>query len=192
MSLRSRPGPRPAGFIEPCLPSARGLPPTGGNWLHEIKHDGFRLLARRDGARSRLFTRNGYDWTERFPLIRAGMAALKVRSCLIDGEAVCCEEDGVPSFQALRRRRNDSAVFLYAFDLLELDGVDLRPLPLEARRAASRDCSTRSSTGCTYPIMSRPRARPCFGTPACSESKASSPSERARPIGQDGRSTGSR
>jgi ATP-dependent DNA ligase len=76
MSLRLRPGPRPAGFIEPCLPSARGLPPTGGNWIHEIKHDGFRLLARRDGAGVRLFTRN-YDWTDRFPLIRRGLAALK-------------------------------------------------------------------------------------------------------------------
>jgi bifunctional non-homologous end joining protein LigD len=93
------------------------------------------MLARRDGPRVRLFTRNGHDWTERFPLIREAMAALKVCSCLLDGEAVCCEEDGVPSFQALRYRRNDSATFLYAFDLLELDGVDMRPLPLEARRA---------------------------------------------------------
>jgi bifunctional non-homologous end joining protein LigD len=131
MSLRSR---IPAGFIEPCLPSARSVPPPGDRWLHEIKHDGYRMLARREGPRVRLFTRNGHDWTERFPLIREGMAALKVRSCLIDGEAVCCEEDGVPSFQALRRRRHDDAVFLYAFDLLELNGVDLRPLPLEARR----------------------------------------------------------
>jgi bifunctional non-homologous end joining protein LigD len=97
MSLRSRPGPRPPGFIEPDLPCARGLPPTGSGWIHEIKFDGFRLLARRDGPRVRLFTRNGYDWTERFPLIRQGMAALQVRSCLIDGEAVCCEVDGVPA-----------------------------------------------------------------------------------------------
>ena len=75
------------------------------------------------------------DWTNRFPLIRAGMAALKVRSCLLDGEAVCCEVDGVPSFELLRYRHHNGAVFLYAFDLLELDGVDLRPLPLEARRS---------------------------------------------------------
>jgi bifunctional non-homologous end joining protein LigD len=93
------------------------------------------MLGRRDGPRVRLSPATVTDWTDRFPLIRTGMAALKVRSCLIDGEAVCCEEDGVPSFQALRRRRNDRAVFLYAFDLLELDGVDLRSLPLEARRA---------------------------------------------------------
>jgi len=133
-SLRSRPGPRPPGFIEPALPSASGLPPSGG-WIHEIKFDGYRMLARRDGPRVRLFTRNGYDWTERYPLIADAMAKLRVKSCLIDGEAVYCEQDGVPSFQLLRLRRHDPSVFLYAFDLLELDGVDLRPLPLEARRA---------------------------------------------------------
>ena len=64
------------------------------------------------------------------------MAALKVHSCLIDGEAVCCEVDGVPSFELLRNRRHDGATFVYAFDLLELDGRDLRPAPLEERRAA--------------------------------------------------------
>ena len=75
MSLRKRHGPCPAGFIEPALPSARGLPPTGSNWIYEIKFDGFRMLARRDGPRVRLYTRNGYDWTERFPLVREEMAA---------------------------------------------------------------------------------------------------------------------
>ena len=64
------------------------------------------------------------------------MAALKGRSCLIDGEAVCCEVDGVPSFELLRDRRHDGSVFLYAFDLLELDGRDMRPAPPEERRAA--------------------------------------------------------
>ncbi len=126
MSLRSRPGPRPTGFIAPALPFARGLPPSGSEWIHEIKFDGFRLLARRVGPRVRLFTRNGYDWTERFPLIRAGMLAVKAQSCLVDGEAVCCEVDGVPSFEPLRYRHHDGAVFLYAFDLLELDGRDIQ------------------------------------------------------------------
>jgi bifunctional non-homologous end joining protein LigD len=87
-------------------------------------------------ARGCAFSRNGYDWTERFPLIRPGMTALKARSCLIDGEAVCCEVDGVPSFELLRYRHHDNAAFLYAFDLLELDGRDLRSAPLEERRAA--------------------------------------------------------
>ena len=78
-------------------------------------------MVRRDGAGIRLLTRRGHDWSDRFPLIRISAAALPVRSCLIDGEAVCCDEDGIAVFQKLRIRR-DNAVFLYAFDLLELDG----------------------------------------------------------------------
>jgi ATP-dependent DNA ligase len=101
--------------------------------VHEIKHDGFRLMVRRDGAGIRLITRNGHDWSDRYPLTRISAAALPVRSCLIDGEAVCCDEDGVAVFQKLRIRR-DNAVFLYAFDLLELGGVDLRRDPIEVRK----------------------------------------------------------
>jgi ATP-dependent DNA ligase len=101
---------RPSGFIEPCLPSPAERPPSGPNWIHEIKHDGFRV---------RLFTRNGNDWTPRYPLICEAVSRLKVRSCLIDGEAVCCDEDGVPTFQKLRLRRDDRHVFLSAFDLLQ-------------------------------------------------------------------------
>ena len=89
---------RPPGFIEPCLPSTAERPPVGPNWIYEIKHDGFRLMARRDPTGVRLFTRNGNDWTPRYPLIFEAVSRLKVRSCLIDGEAVCCDEDGVPTF----------------------------------------------------------------------------------------------
>ena len=122
-------------FIEPCLPSPAERPPSGPGWVHEIKHDGFRLMVRRDGAGVRLLTRRGHDWSDRFPLIRISAAALPVRSGLIDGEVVCCDEDGVAVFQKLRMRR-DNAVFLYAFDLLELDGVDLRREPIEVRKQA--------------------------------------------------------
>ena len=124
---------RVSAFIEPCLPSRADRPPSGPGWVHEIKHDGFRLMVRRDSAGIRLITRNGHDWSDRFPLIRISAAALAVRSCLIDGEAVCCDEDGLAVFQKLRIRR-DNAVFLYAFDLLELDGVDLRREPIEVRK----------------------------------------------------------
>ena len=79
MSLRARPGPGPAGFIEPALPSARSLPPSGSGWVHEIKFDGFRLLARREGPRVRLFTRRGYRSS------RQEMAAPRSGSCLIKG-----------------------------------------------------------------------------------------------------------
>jgi ATP-dependent DNA ligase len=126
---------RVSAFIEPCLPSRAERPPSGPGWVHEIKHDGFRLMVRRDGAGVRLLTRNGHDWSDRYPLIRISAAALPVRSCLIDGEAVCCDEDGVAVFQKLRIRR-DNAVFLYAFDLLELDGIDLRREAIEVRKEA--------------------------------------------------------
>jgi hypothetical protein len=76
---------RAAGFIEPCLPSPTTAPPSGPDWPHEIKHDGFRLLARRYVAGVPLYTRNGNDFTARFPLVVAAVATLPVRSCLIDG-----------------------------------------------------------------------------------------------------------
>jgi ATP-dependent DNA ligase len=76
-----------AGFVAPCLPTKAQQPPSGEAWLHEIKHDGFRMLVRRDAAGVRLFTRNGHDWTWRFPLIASAALSLKARCCLIDGEA---------------------------------------------------------------------------------------------------------
>jgi bifunctional non-homologous end joining protein LigD len=97
--------PRPNGFIEPCLPSPAPKPPAGAGWLHEIKHDGFRLMAlkmpvpdktRGDAIGVRLFTRRGLDWTDRYPSIAAAVAALPCRSCLIDGEVVICGDDGIP------------------------------------------------------------------------------------------------
>jgi bifunctional non-homologous end joining protein LigD len=121
-------------FCEPCLPSPAAKPPAGAGWLHEIKHDGFRMLVRRDAAGVRLFTRNGHDWTGRFPLIARAVLSLKAASCLIDGEAVACDDDGLPVFDRLRYRRADGSVFLYAFDLIELDGDDLRREPIERRR----------------------------------------------------------
>jgi bifunctional non-homologous end joining protein LigD len=124
----------PPGFIQPCLPSPAERPPEGPGWIHEIKHDGFRLMVRRDPAGVRLLTRNGHDWLGRFPLIAEAAGALQVRSFLIDGEAVACDQDGMPSFDRLRYRHQDGAVFLFAFDLLEINGQDLRREPLEVRK----------------------------------------------------------
>jgi ATP-dependent DNA ligase len=78
---------RPSGFIEPCLPSKVTRPPSGTTWLHEIKHDGYRLMVRRDGERVRCFTRNGHDCADRFPAIVAAALRIKASSFLIDGEA---------------------------------------------------------------------------------------------------------
>ena len=125
-----------SGFIEPCLPSPADRPPSGPDWIHEIKHDGYRLMARRDPTGIRLLTRSGHDWAPRYPLIVETIDRLKVRSCLIDGEAVACDENGLAVFQRLRRKPTGKHVFLYAFDLLELDGQDLRREPMETRKVA--------------------------------------------------------
>ena len=82
-------------FIEPCLPSPADRPLSGSNWIHEIKHDGYRLMARRDSVGIRLITRRGNDWSDRFPLVVEAVNQLKVRSCLIDGEVCCCGEGGL-------------------------------------------------------------------------------------------------
>jgi bifunctional non-homologous end joining protein LigD len=123
-------------FVEPCLPSPRDRPPAGPDWIHEIKHDGFRLIARRGAERVRLFTRNGHDWTERFPQIVEAVLALRPASCLIDGELIVCDEGGLADFGRLRSRQHDDDAALCAFDLIELDGRDLGPQPIEARKAA--------------------------------------------------------
>src|SRR3954454_13380882 len=134
-------------FIETCLPSPAPKPPAGPNWIHEIKHDGFRLMARRDPVGIRLITRRGNDWTTRYALVAEALNHLKVRSCLIDGEVVCCDERGVAAFQLLRHRRNEPKAFLYAFDLLELDGADLRREPIEVRKATLASILRKSQPG---------------------------------------------
>ena len=110
------------------------MPPSGPNWIHEIKHDGFRIMARRDAAGVRLITRNGNDFTKRFPLAAAAVAALPGRSCLIDGEAIACDDKGLAVFELIRRARNHGSAILCAFDLLEIDGEDLRRAPIEHRK----------------------------------------------------------
>jgi bifunctional non-homologous end joining protein LigD len=125
----------PVGFIAPCLPSKTDKLPSGGQWLHEIKHDGFRIIARKKGAQVKLYSRPGNDLTHRFPLIVEALARLRSRSCIIDGEAVACDDNGVASFNLVRYRHHDESIFLNAFDLIELNGDDLRPNPLAGRKA---------------------------------------------------------
>jgi bifunctional non-homologous end joining protein LigD len=133
MSLRERTHPG-LGIIEPCLPSPAKAPPSGPQWLHEIKHDGFRILARRDGAGVRLITRAGNDLSSRFPFIAMAVGKLPVRSCLIDGEAIVCDENGLAVFDLIRRHGTIATAVHCAFDLLELDGKDLRRQPIEERK----------------------------------------------------------
>ena len=128
---RTRPG---LGIIEPCLPSPAKAPPSGPGWIHEIKHDGFRILARGDAAGVRLITRAGNDFSSRFPFIAIAVSKLPVRSCLIDGEAVVCDQNGLAVFDLIRGHGSKASAVLCAFDLLELDGKDLRREPIEKRK----------------------------------------------------------
>ena len=147
-SLSSPTRAAPAGFIEPCLPSPADKPPSGSNWIHEIKHDGYRLMARRDPVGIRLLTRRGNDWANRYPLIIEAVNHLKVRSCLIDGEVVCCDERRPGRLpEAAPAGRTRRTPFLYAFDLLELDGADMRREPIEVRKATLASILRRSRPG---------------------------------------------
>ena len=116
-------------------------PPSGDDWLFEMKYDGYRLQFAKAGDAARLFTRSGLDWTDRFSAIAADAARLKARSAIIDGEAVVLGEKGLSDFPALvaaLEGKRSQDIVLMAFDLLSLDGKDLRKLPLEQRKANLR------------------------------------------------------
>ena len=126
----------PAINFEPCIPTQADRPPSGPGWVHEIKHDGFRLVARRDPAGVHLITRNGHDWSDRYPTVLAAVTSLRCRSCIIDGEVVICGPDGLAIFDRLQEGpRVKPEAFMYAFDLLELNGESLRREPLVDRKA---------------------------------------------------------
>ena len=111
--VRSRcENPAAPGLHPPCLPSPSQKPPSGSAWVHEIKHDGYRLIARRDGGRVRLYTRRGYDWSGKYLRIVEALRSLRVRSIIVDGEAVWAGEDGKSDFDRLHSRAHDQQVFL--------------------------------------------------------------------------------
>ncbi|MGB5182599.1 MAG: DNA ligase [Xanthobacteraceae bacterium] len=133
MSLRERTRPG-LGIIEPCLPSPAKAPPSGPGWIHEIKHDGFRILARRDSAGVRLFTRHGNDFTSRFPLAVDAATRLPAHSFLLEGEAIVTNDRGLAVFDLIRHKRHGDDAVPIAFDLIELEGEDLRRTPIEQRK----------------------------------------------------------
>lgn len=133
--------------FDPCLPSRGTKVPASPDWLHEVKYDGYRMIVHREGKRVRLFTKNGHDWTDRYP--RIVEAALKNRSSsfVIDGEAVLLGVDGISDFDGLHSRKFDDEVQLYAFDALAADGDDLRALPLSMRKTNLDRLLTRRPDG---------------------------------------------
>jgi len=141
----------PTGFVEPCLPTPSPAVPDGSRWAFELKHDGFRFIAHRDGGRVRVFSRHRKDWTDKVPAIVEAMLALPVTGATIDGEGVVTDDHGVTDFDRLRaalaERGGSRAPFLYGFDLLALDGEDLRPHPWEIRRATLTRLLRKASPG---------------------------------------------
>jgi bifunctional non-homologous end joining protein LigD len=111
-----------SGYIEACLPSPADKPPSGPDWVHEIKHGGYRLMARRDPFGIRLLTRNGHDWAPRYPLVEHAQGPLMPYR----RRAVACDERGLAVFELLHGKRECRHVFLYAFDLLEPNGKNFR------------------------------------------------------------------
>jgi ATP dependent DNA ligase domain len=124
---------RPIGLlpaIDHCLPRLTERPPAGPGWIHEIKHGGFRILAHRKGRAIRLMSRNGHDLAGRFPQIVEAVRTLPVQSCVIDGEAIVTDDKGLAVFALLREHRHNVGAELCAFDMIELDGEDLRRVPV--------------------------------------------------------------
>jgi len=131
-------GPFP-GFVQPCRPTERSEPPSGEVWLHEIKHDGYRVQAHVREGEPRLYTMNGHDWTARMPALAASVRALPVNNVILDGEVVAVDAKGLPSFFELPSAlgvptRVKGRLVYYAFDMLYLDGFDLRGAALVDRK----------------------------------------------------------
>ena len=169
--------------FEPCIPIRGTRVPASKDWIHEIKHDGYRLIVQRDGKRVRLFTRNGHDWSDRYPLIVEAALRNRASSFVVDGEAVILGVDGNSDFDALHSGRHNEEVQLYAFDMLAGDGDDLRQLPLSMRSCISAPpCPSGviSTTSQQMPLTSpsSDRKSPCSGyaLPIASKSASRMPS----------------
>jgi bifunctional non-homologous end joining protein LigD len=132
----------PPRWIAPCIATLVPTAPSGPDWLHEIKHDGYRTISVIDHGRVNLFTRRGHDWSARMPGIADSLAALRIRSAVIDGEAIVAGVDGISDFFTLHSalaQKSAPHAALIAFDIVHLDGEDLRDRELEDRRAILAD-----------------------------------------------------
>src|SRR5246127_891721 len=128
-------------FINPQLATAVDRPPPRAGWIHEVKHDGYRTLLIIERRKARAYTRNGFDWTERYLGIAKAAAKLDCRTAVIDGEVIVQNKDGVSDFDALKSaiRWRPQSLILCAFDLLHLNGKDLRDQSLLERRAKLKE-----------------------------------------------------
>ncbi|WP_426525632.1 RNA ligase family protein [Bradyrhizobium sp. McL0615] len=116
------------------MPTAGKAVPSGDDWIHEVKYDGYRMRVVRNGKTVRLYSKGGTDWTKRYPRIVETALKIKQSNFVIDGEAVILGVDGISDFNALHSRQEDHQAQLYAFDCLAFGGDDLRRLPLHLRK----------------------------------------------------------
>jgi bifunctional non-homologous end joining protein LigD len=124
-------------YLPPAAPRLRHAPPRGEQWLHEIKFDGWRIQLHKHGGSAAAFTKNGHDHSSRVRWMTDALACLNgVRSLVIDGQLVACDDECLPDFYALHFHSRDRArrLCVWAFDLLYLNGRDLRELPLQKRK----------------------------------------------------------
>jgi bifunctional non-homologous end joining protein LigD len=135
---QSKVSPAP-GFIEPCIPTVAKTAPTDDRYVFEIKYDGYRLLLRKHSGRVRIYTRRGADWTDRFPRVVHAAKKIKADTFLLDGEGVVYDKKGIPNFALLHSREYDNEVSLCAFNLLELQGTEVRKQPLLDRKVLLAD-----------------------------------------------------
>jgi bifunctional non-homologous end joining protein LigD len=120
--------------FEFCKPEAAKAVPAGDDWIHEVKYDGYRGCIVRDGRDVKVLSRSGLDWTWRFPWIAETALKIRHQRFMIDGEICVLDLQGVSDFDALHSNRHNDEAQLYAFDILALDGDDLRDLPLFQRK----------------------------------------------------------
>ncbi len=125
------------GFIEPALASSTEKVPSGERWIHEIKFDGYRVQVHLANETTKIFTRRGHDWTHRFKKVAQDAWRIKANSAVVDGEIVVPAADGTTDFSVLQNelRGKSKSIVLVAFDLLYLNGRDIRKLPLFQRKA---------------------------------------------------------
>ncbi len=174
-------------FVPPMLPTLVDEPPTGWGWSHEIKHDGYRTLLLIEARHARALSRQGRDWSADFAGICRAAGGLGCRSAILDGETVVLDDEGRSDFGELRRAiHGRQPLVFFAFDLLHLDGEDLRRRPLVERRgrllqlaAGGASCASRGGEarlcrkGHDFPYRGRPRApRGTDDGPCCRKARS--------------------
>jgi bifunctional non-homologous end joining protein LigD len=176
------------GTFDFCLPTRGIKVPDRPEWIHEVKYDGYRLRVERDGERVRLITRGGYDWTKRYSWIVEAALKNRHKQFVLDGEAVILGVDGISDFNALHSGNFNHEVQLYAFDVLAMNGDDLRPLPLSMRKASLAKLLHRPPDGIFTGSFEQGEIGPDLFRKACEFGLEGLVSKRADRPYRDGRS----